>query len=107
MSAILKLLPVVDTVERAVDNLPADLAEHQWTKGISGLQKQLTKQLAAIQVEKIAATPGTEFNPELHQAVQFDEDAEGETEVIAEELQPGYLLDGTPLRHAMVRVARR
>lgn len=107
MSSITKLLPVIDTIERAVSHVPDDLAGHSWVKGITGLEKQLTKQLKAIHVTKIVATPGTEFNPELHQAVQFDESSEGDTEVIAEELQPGYLLHGTPLRHAMVKVARR
>ena len=60
-----------------------------------------------MQVTRIEATPGTSFDPEFHQAVQFDEDATGEHEVIDEELQAGYLHNGTPLRHAMVKVTRR
>ena len=47
------------------------------------------------------------LNPELHQAVQFDEAADGEKEVIAEELRAGYTLDGTVIRDAMVKVTRR
>jgi molecular chaperone GrpE (heat shock protein) len=35
------------------------------------------------------------------------DEAEGEQEVIAEELQSGYLLDGAPIRHAMVKVTRQ
>jgi len=60
-----------------------------------------------MHVTRIVATPGTPFDPELHQAVQFDEDAVGEHEVVEEELQAGYLLNGSPLRHAMVKVTRR
>ena len=56
---------------------------------------------------RIDAKPGTTFDPELHQAVQFDEDAEGDTEVIQEELQAGYVLKGSPIRHAMVKVTRQ
>ena len=107
MKSIMKLLPVIDTLERAIAHAPADLAKNPWVQGVVGLRKQLEKSLAAMQVTRIEATPGTSFDPELHQAVQFDEDAAGEHEVIDEELQAGYLLNGTPLRHAMVKVTRR
>ena len=107
MKSIMKLLPVIDTLERAIAHAPADLAKNPWAQGVVGLRKQLEKSLAAMQVTRIEATPGTSFDPELHQAVQFDEDAAGEHEVIDEELQAGYLLNGTPLRHAMVKVTRR
>lgn len=105
--AVLKLLPVIDTIERAVANVPAELAENQWVKGVSGLVKQLEKTLDGLKLKKIDAAPGAEFNPEIHQAIQMDEEAEGEKEVIAEELQAGYLLDGAPIRHAMVKVTRK
>lgn len=105
--AILKLLAVIDTIERAVANVPADLANNPWAKGIASIDKQLAKQLAALGVKKIAAAPGTIFNPELHQAVQFDEESEGDSEVVTEEMQAGYTLNGVPIRHAMVRVMRR
>ena len=105
--AILKLLAVIDTIERAVANVPADLTDNPWARGIAGIDKQLAKQLAALGVKKIAAAPGTRFNPELHQAVQFDEESEGDSEVIAEEMQAGYTLNGVPIRHAMVRVVRK
>lgn len=106
-SMIMKLLPVVDTIERAIDVIPQDLAENQWVKGIAGVGKQLAKQLDALEIKKIDATPGAPFNPDIHQAVQFDEESEGETEVIAEELQPGYTLNGVVIRHAMVKVVRK
>lgn len=105
--AIMRLLPVIDTIERAVTHIPADIAEHQWVKGVAGLVKQLEKSLGELNLAKIEASEGTAFNPELHQAVQFDEDAAGDTEVIAEELQPGYTLGGSPIRHSMVKVTRK
>ena len=105
--SILKLLPVIDTIERAVTHIPEDIAEHQWVKGVAGLVKQLEKSLSSLHLQKIEAQTGTEFNPELHQAIQFDEEASGEKEVVAEELQPGYTLSGRPIRHAMVKVTRK
>lgn len=105
--AIMKLLPVIDTIERAIANVPAELADNAWAKGVAGLSKQLDKQLKDLGLEKIDAKPGTPFNPELHQAVQFDETAEGDKEVIAEELRAGYILNGAVARDAMVKVTRQ
>lgn len=105
--AVLKLLPVIDTIERAIVHTPEDIAAHPWVQGVGGLIKQLDSALAAMDLKRIVADQGTVFDPELHQAVQFDDTAEGEQEVIAEELQAGYTLGGTPIRHAMVRVTRK
>lgn len=105
--SVMKLLPVIDTIERAIANVPEELADNAWAKGVAGLGKQLDKQLKDIGLEKIDAKPGTLFNPELHQAVQFDEAADGDKEVVAEELRAGYTLDGTVIRDAMVKVTRQ
>ena len=106
-NAILKLLPVIDNIERAIVYTPEELKENEWVKSVAGLVKHLEKSLEGLNLKRIEATPGTEFNPELHEAIQFDEDAQGEKEVIAEELQSGYLLNGHAIRHAMVKVTRQ
>lgn len=101
------ILPVIDNIERAVSHTPKEIAENQWVQGISGLAKQLDKTLAGLGLNRISAAPGTQFDPEYHQAVQFNEDAEGDTEVVAEELQAGYTLNGRLVRPAMVAVTRK
>ena len=106
-AAIMKLLPIIDTIERAVVYMPDDLKDHKWAQGISGLVKNLDKALESLDLKRIDAKEGVEFNPDLHEAVQFDEDAEGDKEVIAEELQAGYTLGGSPIRHAMVKVTKQ
>jgi len=106
-AAIVKLLPVIDNIERAISHTPDDLKDHKWVQGISGLVKNLDKSLESLNLKRIDAAPGTVFNPELHEAIQFDEDAEGDKEIIAEELQAGYALSGQPIRHAMVKVTRK
>ena len=107
VKSVTKLLPVVDTIERAIINVPDELQDNAWVKGVAGLNKQLDKQLKEIGLEKIDAKSGTLFNPELHQAIQFDEEAEGDKEVIAEELRAGYTLNGAVIRDAMVKVTRQ
>lgn len=103
---VLKLLPVIDTIERAVLHIPTDIAGHQWVQGMAGLVKQLDKSLADMDLKRIEASKGIEFNPELHQAIQFDDNATGDKEVIDSELQPGYMLNGTVIRPALVKVTK-
>lgn len=106
-SAVLKLLPVIDNIERAIAHLPDDLKDNAWAQSVAGLTKNLDKSLEGLNVKRISSKVGDVFNPDLHEAIQFDEDAEGDKEVIAEILQAGYTLDGHPIRHAMVKVTRK
>ncbi len=106
-SAIMKLLPVVDNIERALLYLPEDLKDNAWAQSVAGLVKNVEKSLEHLNVRRIAAVTGTDFNPEYHEAIQFDEEATGDKEVIAEELQAGYTLNGSVIRHAMVKVTRQ
>lgn len=105
-SAILKLLPVIDNIERAIAYTPEDLKDNTWVQGVTNLVKNLEKSLDSLNLKRIDAKPGTDFNPEFHEAIQFDEAAEGEKEVVADELQAGYTLNGNVIRHAMVKVTK-
>lgn len=100
-----ELLPVIDNFERALKHVPAELVDNDYIKGVQGVVKQFEKTLADIGVERIK-TVGEVFNPQLHEAVGID-DGDGDTEVVSEELQPGYVLGDQVLRHAMVKVARK
>ncbi len=102
---ILKLLPVIDNIERATAHLPEDLRDNAWAQGVVKLSKNLDQSLANLNIQRIEATSGTKFNPKLHEAIQM-EDGEGGVEIITEELQGGYMLDGTVIRHSMVKVKR-
>jgi molecular chaperone GrpE len=88
-------------------HMPDELKENQWALSVTKLTKSLDKSLADMGVERIAAEAGAAFNPDLHDAVQFDEDAEGDEEVVAEELQSGYKVDGIVMRPSMVKVTRQ
>lgn len=106
-SAIMKLLPVIDNIERAIGYTPEDIKDNEWVKSVAGLVKNLEKSLESLNVKRIQSEPGTLFDPELHEAIQFDEEATGDSEVIAEALQAGYTLNGHVIRHAMVKVTRQ
>ncbi len=61
--------------------------------------------LKKLGIEKIEAV-GHPFNHDLHDAVGLEDDG-GEREVVIEELQPGYKMNGRVIRPAMVKVARK
>lgn len=104
-TTIMKLLPMVDDIERALRHAPVELTDNEWVKGVMSLKAKLEKQLESLGVKRIVADAGTEFNPEIHEAVLVD-DVDGEHEVVAEELVPGYTLDGEVIRPASVKVTR-
>ena len=93
-ATVSKFLPLIDDMSRALKAHP-DL--------LSPVQKTLDKTLKTLNLSRIDSNVGTAFNPEYHNAISMD-DGEGEKEVIAEELIPGYLYEGQVLRAAMVRV---
>jgi molecular chaperone GrpE len=104
VTVVRDLLPVVDNFERALRHVPKDLEGDDYIKGVQGVVKQFEKVLSDLGVERIK-TVHEEFDPELHEAMSM-EDGEGHKEVISEELQAGYKLGDTVIRHAMVRVKR-
>lgn len=104
-SVITQLLPLFDTLGRALDHTPADLADHQWAKGIAQLTKQVEVTLKNLGVEKTDALHKP-FDPTRHEAVSYEEEGEGE-EVVIEVLQDGYQLHNQVIRPAVVKVGRQ
>ena len=104
--AILAILPILDDIERAIAHLPADLAGNAWAENVVKMSQNLGKNLAKVGVKRIEAAAGTHFNPEIHEAIQFEEDGEGE-EVVVAELRAGYKLHDEVLRAAMVKVGHK
>ena len=101
-NVVQELLPVVDNFERALKHVPEDLKDNDYIKGVAGVVKQFEDTLAKLGVQRIR-TVGELFDPNLHEAVSMEE-GEGSREVVSEELQSGYTLGDSVLRHAMVRV---
>lgn len=102
---ILELLPVLDDLDLAISHIPVDLANNAWAKGVANLDKKLETSLKKIGLTRIKIGQNEEFNPELHEAVTF-EDGDGDKEVVAEELRPGYCYNNEVIRSSMVKVRR-
>lgn len=102
-SVIFDLLPVLDNLDRAIAHQPDDLKDHDWTKGVAGVSRQLTAKLKDIGLEKIK-TIGEPFNPDVMEAVSVE--GGGDKETVSEELQGGYMMNGEIVRAAMVKVIK-
>jgi molecular chaperone GrpE len=101
-----KVLPVLDDLERALQNRPAAAAESTaWANGIELIARKLQTILENEGVTRIAAE-GAPFDPNFHEAIS-NESAEGiESGHVIAVVQNGYMLGERVIRPAMVRVAQ-
>lgn len=94
LATVYKVLPLIDDIDRAI----MSYAE------LKPLEKSLEKTLKELGLGRISSETDVDFNPDLHEAVMVEGD--GEKEVIAETLRPGYYYNGEVLRPAMVKVKK-
>lgn len=99
-----KILPVIDNFERGLAAVPEDRKEDAFVVGMDMVYKQLLSTLEEAGVKPIDAV-GQEFDPNFHNAVMHVEDENLGENVVAEELQKGYMYRDTVVRHSMVKVA--
>ncbi len=102
-SVIEKILPVVDNFERGLASVSEEDKGSAFAEGMNMIYKQMMTELDNIGVKPIEAV-GTEFNPDLHNAVMQVESEEFESGVVAQELQKGYMYRESVVRHSMVSV---
>jgi len=102
MEMVREILPVLDDFERA---LKAESSGDSYRKGVELIYQRLLETLKKIGLEPIESTIGSEFDPNLHQAVVRFETDEAPDNTILDEFSRGYNFKGKLLRPAMVRVA--
>jgi molecular chaperone GrpE len=98
----LDLLPVLDDLERALDNVTPKLAGFTWVDGIGLIYRKLRAILEGHGLTEIKAL-GQPFDPNLHEAVLYGDGEEGK---VIEELQKGYKLHDRVLRPTLVKVGK-
>ena len=97
---ILHLLPIMDDLERALQNISRELAGLTWIDGIHIIYRKLQAALETQGLQPIEAV-GQSFDPNLHEAVLREAGEEGK---VLSELQRGYTLNGRVIRPSLVRV---
>ena len=97
-----KVLPVLDDLERALQNRPQ---ENAWANGIELIVRKLQNVLDSEGIKRIEAD-GAAFDPNFHEAISH-EPADGvESGHVIAVVQNGYMLGERVIRPALVRVAQ-
>ena len=98
-----ELLPVIDDFERALQT-DAPGAE-SYRQGLEIIHRTLMDMLRKRGVTPIDAV-GTTFDPQVHQAVAYEEAADRRDGEVMEQFTRGYRLGDKLIRPAMVKVAK-
>ncbi len=102
---IMTLLPVLDNLNLAIDHAEKDSSWENLIGGVKGTARSFENALREIGVETVASV-GTDFNPELHEAIDMiaaEADQDGK---ITAEYQRGYKFGEKLLRPAKVQVGK-
>jgi molecular chaperone GrpE len=102
---IAKYLEIIDDLELAIINRPAEDEAEAWVDGIELIHLKLNAILEDEGVEVILAE-GDTFDPNFHEAITYEEDDDHQDGQVIEVVQKGYKLGDRVLRPAKVRVAK-
>lgn len=98
-TAVSKMLPVIDSFNQARSNI----TDSAVLSGVDLIYNQLMQALNGLGVEKIDCL-GKIFDPNLHNAVLVGNDESYPNEIILEEYQSGFVMNGKVIRHSTVKV---
>ena len=102
---IIKLLPIVDDMNRFHDNYKPEMKSEDLKKGIDMISDKFMTILKSAGLEEIEVI-GKEFNPELHEALLQVDDPKVESDHIVDQHEKGYTLRNKVIRHSKVIVAK-
>jgi molecular chaperone GrpE len=100
-----KYLGVLDDLDRALREKPADGDAAAWAEGIELIYRKMYAVLENEGVEQIPAEGG-HFDPTVHEALSHEDSGDHEEGQIIEVIRPGYQMGDRVLRPALVRVAK-
>lgn len=101
VQCIEKLLTVIDSFERSLE---ADCTDENFKNGMQLIWGQLQNFLTQMNVTEVEAL-GAEFDPNVHNAIQQQEDTDYASNHVCAVFQKGYMLGDKLIRPAMVAVA--
>lgn len=104
-SVLVQLLPVMDDLKRALEAVPEESEENPWLSGVEQVQRKWQAALERVGLSVLPVEAGDAFDPNVHEALTHEPCAEVEAGKIIQVVQPGYEVDDTVLRPALVRVS--
>jgi molecular chaperone GrpE len=97
------ILPALDNFEHTIQNTSSVETVDVFLKGTQIIYEQMLDILKSLNVEQIRAL-GEIFDPVIHQAVMQKTEPEQEENIVLEEFQKGYTLNGRVIRPSKVIV---
>ncbi len=100
---IKRFLPVLDNFEHTLANTVSAENLEAFVKGVRIIYDQMLDVLKSFGVEQIEAA-GRNFNPAMHEAMMQRTEPDREADIVLEEFQKGYKLNGRMIRPSKVVV---
>ncbi|MEN9230440.1 MAG: nucleotide exchange factor GrpE [Thermostichus sp. DG02_5_bins_236] len=102
---VLEILPVVDSFERAQQQVKLETdRERELHNSYQSVYRLLVESLKKMGVSRMKAV-GQPFDPNLHEAIARQPSSDYPEDVVVTEYQAGYKLGDLVIRHAMVAVS--
>lgn len=102
-SLIIKLLPIVDDLERSLSHMTEETDIQKIKEGVQLIYNKFMKTLDEQGVKKIEAI-GKQFDVEFHSALMQRNDESLPPNTVIDELETGYVYKDRVIRHAKVIV---
>lgn len=102
---IIKLLPILDDFDLAMQHVPEEIAATPWFSGMQGIQRKLQTVLEGEGVKPIEAL-GQPFDPNFHDAVMHEDAGPELAGKVTADLRRGYMLHDKVIRPSMVKVGQ-
>ena len=99
-SLILKILPIIDDLDRAIDSKEE---KDEFSNGVELIRDNLILSLKDFGLEEVDCSD--KFDPNYHHAV-ITEDSDKGSDMILDVFQKGYILNKKCIRPAMVKVSK-
>ncbi|MGL4628978.1 MAG: nucleotide exchange factor GrpE [Cetobacterium sp.] len=103
---IVKVLDIVDNLERAIAASSESKDFDSLVKGVELTLSQMKSTVASEGVEAIE-TEKASFDPHLHMAVAVEDSADHANDEVIAEFQKGYKMKGKVIRPSMVKVCKK
>lgn len=102
---LMKILSVVDDLERAINLIPDEAVPQGWIEGLELVQRNLSSILNSEGVKRLDSLNNI-FDPRQHEALSYQESEEFDEDIVVEVFREGYELNGKIIRAAQVIVSK-
>ncbi len=100
------VIPALDDLDRAVENIPNELSEHNWVKGLIVVSNNIVENLKSVGIV-VYGQPGDNFDPNYHEVLLTEQKPEMENKIIKIVARGYKTSEGVVVRAAKVVVGKK